>query len=89
LMPSNLQEGWKRLTPAYQQNTSRGFDGYRQFWGQFSSVTATNVSGQAPDSAVATITYVYKNGDKSVERTRFRLVDSGGLLKINESERVS
>ncbi len=89
LMPKNLKEGWTRLTPAYQQNTSRGFDGYKQFWGQFKSVTATNVNGQAPDTALATITYVYKKGNQSVERTKFRLVNSGGVLKINESERIS
>ena len=89
LMPHNLKDGWRRLTPTYQQRTAGGFDGYKQFWDQFKTVTASNVSGQAPDTAVATITYVPKKGNQSVERTRFQLVEADGELKINASELVS
>ena len=35
------------MTASYQTNKARGRGGYEAFWGQFSRVTATNVSGQA------------------------------------------
>jgi serine/threonine protein kinase len=88
LMPDNTQEGWARLTPSYRQNGAGGFGTYKNFWGQFTSVTTSNATGQPPDSAEATITYVYKNGKTSTERRSFQLVRSNGQWKINASSIV-
>ena len=77
------------MTASYQTNKARGRGGYEAFWGQFSRVTVTNVSGQAPDRAEATLTYYRKNGRVDVERTVFRLVNEDGRLKINQSDVVS
>jgi eukaryotic-like serine/threonine-protein kinase len=85
LLPANIQAGWARLTPSYQQAGAGGLNGYEQFWGQFSKVTASNATGQPPDSAEATITYTFKNGQTSTERRNFQLVFSGGQWKINAS----
>ncbi|MFN2518438.1 MAG: serine/threonine-protein kinase [Jatrophihabitantaceae bacterium] len=89
VVPGNLQEGWSRLTASYQQYPSGGFSGYQEFWSQFTRATATNVIGRAPDTVEATITYYKKSGGTpSMERLRFRLVMSGGILKINDTQRV-
>ena len=57
---------------------------YERFWGQFSRVTVSDVSGQPPDRAEATLTYYYKNGRVDIERTAFRLVNEDGQLKISQ-----
>lgn len=85
LIPDNLDAGYARLTPAYQTNHAGGYSGYQRFWGRMRSVSTTNVDGQAPDAATATITYHYKSGRTVVERTRYRLVRTGGRLLIADS----
>ncbi|MDT4963792.1 MAG: eukaryotic-like serine/threonine-protein kinase [Pseudonocardiales bacterium] len=85
LMPENIQAGWARLTPSYQQAGAGGLNGYEQFWGQFAKVTVSNATGQLPDSAQATITYTFKNGQTSTERRNFQLILSSGTYKINAS----
>ena len=57
----------------------------KKFWGDFASVTTSNVTGQPPGSAAATITYVSKKGTTSTERRNFQLVRSDGQWKINSS----
>lgn len=86
LMPTNLQQGWTRLTPSYQSGHAGGYQAYQQFWAQVSSVSIANVVGGPPNSARATITYYYKDGRKYVEPTEFGFVDSGGQLLINSSQ---
>lgn len=83
LLPDNLRDGWARLTPAYRSGHAGGFNGYRDFWRQFRNVSASDVSGERPNTAVATIVYTAKNGQRTTERTSFRLVMSGGRLKID------
>jgi serine/threonine protein kinase len=85
LMPNNLNAGWSRLTPAYQGGHAGGFSGYKRFWAAVQSVSTSNVTGQPPDSASATITYHYKDGRTVVERTRFRFVREGGQWLISET----
>ena len=83
LLPGNTDAGWNRLTPAFQQGKAQGRSYYDEFWGQYSSVTATGVSGSTPDEASATLTYVAKDGTRTVEHDTFRLVRQDGVLKID------
>jgi hypothetical protein len=73
------------MTASYQTNKAQGRSGYERFWAQFSRVTASNISGQPPDRAEATLTYYYKDGRVETERTVFRLVNENGQLKISQS----
>jgi hypothetical protein len=89
LVPNNLQEGWTRLTPAYQNSHAGGFAGYQQFWNEVQRVSVSSASGQSPNSAQATITYLYKDHRVVVERTAYHLAISGGQLKIDDSTVLS
>lgn len=84
-VPGNLDAGWSRLTSGYQSGHAGGFANYRKFWTPIRGVSTSNVVGQAPDSALATITYHYKNGQTVIERTRYRFVRSGGQWLISAS----
>ena len=57
----------------------------QEIWGDFARVTTSNVTGQPPGAAEATITYVSKKGNTSTERRNFQLVRSDGQWKINAS----
>jgi eukaryotic-like serine/threonine-protein kinase len=85
LVPSNLTEGWKRLTTDYKNNHAGGFPGYQGFWSQFDSVRLSDVVATPPATVVATIEYHYKDGRTTKERTTFGMVDEGGLWKIATS----
>jgi serine/threonine protein kinase len=85
LMPDNTDAAWPKLTSSYQRNTTGGKKAYENYWGQISKVSATDVSGNPPDGAQATITYTYKGGKVVKEKTSFRLVEDGGVLKINST----
>ena len=89
LMPSGTDEAWPRMTASYQTNHAGGRAAYEQFWDQFRRVTVSNVSGQPPNRAVATLTYYFKNGRVDVERTAFRLVNEDGRLKISRTTVLS
>jgi len=89
LIPSNLQEGWQRLTPSYQRNTAGGFDGYSRFWGAMRQVTVRGVSPGPGGTVDATVTYVYDGGRTSQERTLFRMVQQDGIWKIDGSQVLS
>jgi eukaryotic-like serine/threonine-protein kinase len=89
LMPSNVNAGWSRLTPAYQSGHAGGFAGYQRFWAAVQTVSTSAVVGQPPDSALATITYHYKDHRTVVERTRFSFVRNGGQWLISRSSTVS
>ena len=89
LMPGNTDAGWARLTPDFQNGIARDRDYYERFWGRVESVVATDISGYPPDTAEATITYDFKDGSVSVERTSYQLVPDGGILKFANSEVLS
>jgi serine/threonine protein kinase len=89
LIPSNLPEGWQRLTPSYQQNTAGGFAAYTRFWGSMRQTAVRGVSPGAGDTVDATVTYVYDGGRTSEERTLFRMVQQDGVWKIDGSQVVS
>jgi hypothetical protein len=89
LVPKHLQQGWTRLTPAYQNGHAGGFGGYQQFWSEVQRVSVSNASGQPPNSAQATVTYYYKDHRVVVERTRYQLAMSGGQWKIDTSTVLS
>jgi serine/threonine protein kinase len=86
LLPDNTDEAWDRLTKRYQHGTARNREYFQSFWDQMASVDTSNVTGTAPDSVKATITYTYKDGKVVVERTAFTLVREGDILKIDSSE---
>jgi eukaryotic-like serine/threonine-protein kinase len=84
-LPDGTDEAWSRLTPRYQtrgEATSRDY--FERFWGQYSRVTLSDVSGQPPNRAVATITYYYKNGTVEKDRAAFWLAIEDGQLKIDD-----
>ncbi|WP_280269986.1 serine/threonine-protein kinase [Nocardia wallacei] len=85
MLPGNVSGAWSSLSPSYQAQTG-GYDSYVRFWSQFSSVSASNIV-QNGDTAVATITYRYKNGQQESEQRWFRVVNDGGRPLIVGSER--
>ena len=85
LMPGGTDQGWTLLTARYQSEKTGGRAAYQRFWDQFSKVAATDVVGTAPGTVQATITYTYKDGRTSRERTTFGLVNDGGVLKVDTS----
>jgi hypothetical protein len=52
-------------------------------------VTTSNVSGNPPHTAEATVTYYYNDGRVVDEDTEFQLVRQQGILKINSSAVLS
>ena len=49
----------------------------------------SDVSGRAPGTVTATVRYDYEDGRVYVERTRYRLVEDDGRLKIDQSTVLS
>jgi len=89
LMPANTDAGWVLLTPSFQSGIAQDRAYYNSFWGGVQRVVATDVTGTPPDGVEATITYYFTDGRVSVERTEFRLVRDGGVLKIDSSSVLS
>ena len=86
LVPDDLDAGWSRLTRTYQANPSGGRENYEEFWKDIDRVSVSRVTGNPPGTAQATVTYVYKSGNRVVrERTTYGLVEDHGVLKINTS----
>jgi prepilin-type processing-associated H-X9-DG protein len=77
------------MTPDYQQNHAGGMNGYRRFWQPVARVTVSDVTANPPDAVLATINYVYQDGHVVTERTRFGLVQQGGIWKIASSAVLS
>jgi eukaryotic-like serine/threonine-protein kinase len=88
LLPDNTTEAWPRMTADYQRNHAGGLRSYESFWSNIADVSISDVQATPPDRVVATLTYSY-GGRVDVERTSFRLVDEGGVLKIAASEVLS
>ncbi|MCD2187147.1 serine/threonine-protein kinase [Actinomycetospora soli] len=89
LIPTDLAQGWQRLTPSYQRNTAGGFAGYAGFWGDIGRVTVRGLSAAPGDSVDATVTYTARDGRTSTERTLFRMVQQDGGWKIDGSQVLS
>jgi cytoskeletal protein RodZ len=89
LLPDDTDAGWARLTARYQATTSRDRETYEEFWGSVDAVAVPRSEGTAPDRVVATIRYDFDDGRRFEERTSFRLVDVGGVLKIDGSSVLS
>ena len=85
LLPSDTDAGWQRLTERFQTGIARNRDYYESFWGDVQTVTATDVTGAAPEGVQATITYTFGDGRIVVERTAYRIVRDGTDLKIDDS----
>lgn len=88
LLPGGTDQAWPRMTADYQTNHAGGFASYEEFWNDIDDVSVSDVEATPPDRVVATLTYS-SNGRVDVERTGFRLVDDGGVLKIAASEVLS
>ncbi|GGB69128.1 hypothetical protein GCM10011314_05510 [Knoellia flava] len=89
LLPDDTDAAWSRLTAGYQRSPSGGRDSFESFWGRIDDVRVSDVRARPPDEVEATLRYTYENGRVDVERTRFRLVDEDGVLKIAGSEVLS
>jgi len=89
LLPANTDDAWPGMTKTYQVRHAGGRSSYDAFWGAIRRVSASNVTGAAPDRAQATITYEFRDGRRVEERTAFQLVKVGGRLKINDSTVLS
>ena len=85
MLPGNLSVAWNWMTQNYQQNHAKSWSYYTWYWGQFSKVTATNVSATLPSTVKAVITYYWKNGTVQPENTTFGLVQQDGQWKIDTS----
>lgn len=88
LMPGDLHDGWNLLTPRYQQSTAGGRGAYNKWWHSIDSVEISGVTPQVPNTVTATLTYHFKNGRSTTDRTWFRLVNDGGTLLIDSSHVV-
>jgi serine/threonine protein kinase len=89
LLPDNTDQAWDRLTKRYQDGTARNRQYYQSFWDSIQSVSTSSVTGSAPDSVQATLTYTFKDGRVVTERTAFTLVQQDGILKIDSSTVLS
>ena len=89
LLPGDTAAAWPLMTADYQSGTSGGRRSYEAFWGAIREVAVSDVEATPPDRVVATITYSRDNGRVDIERTSYRLVDEGGVLKIAASQVLS
>ena len=89
LLPDDTAGAWPLMTAAYQSRTAGGRSSYEAFWSEVDDVSVSNVEATAPDRVVATLTYSRDNGRVDIERTSYRFVDEGGVLKIASSEVLS
>lgn len=89
LLPGDLDPAWERLTERYQRTTAKNRSTFSSFWGGVDRVRTSKVTGTPPGTVTATITYDFDDGRVFVERTRYGLVEEGGVLKIDRSEVLS
>ena len=85
LLPDNTDQGWQLLTQQYRHDHSLNKHDYENFWGSIASVSVSNSTGTAPNSAQATINYTFKDGRVAHELTRYGLVNEDGTWKIDSS----
>jgi serine/threonine protein kinase len=89
LLPGGTDQAWARLTPRYQSGTAQNRQTYQAFWDSIQRVSVADATGQPPGSVTATITYNFKDGRVTVERTAYGLVKDAGVLKIDSSQVLS
>lgn len=83
LIPGDLDAGWERLTPSFQEGRAGGRESYDEYWDTVRRVDVENPRGDAPGSVTARLVYRYKNGNVVRQTTTFRLVRQDGVLKID------
>jgi serine/threonine protein kinase len=88
VMPRDTDQGWSRLTANFQNGIAQNRDYYESFWDGIERVTAEDVTASPPGTAEATITYFFKDGRVSTERTVYSLVEQDGTIKIDNSSVV-
>jgi serine/threonine-protein kinase len=77
-----IDEGWARLSPAYQERT--GEASYRGFWESVAGVEVLDAAGDG-DVATATLRYTLRDGTTSTERVTLRFVPAeDGTLLIDD-----
>lgn len=79
LLPGNLPEAWKLLTDKFRASRGQTYERYSNFWGQYKSVTASNVKDIGGGRVTAHVVY---DGGKPEDDT-FTLVQEGGVWKID------
>ena len=89
LVPGDLDAGWQRLTTNYQQNTGKGRASYNAYWNTIDHVAVSGQSATPPRAVVVTLTYYFKDGHVTADRTQFALVREDGVLKIDSSKVLS
>ncbi|MDT4921256.1 MAG: eukaryotic-like serine/threonine-protein kinase, partial [Pseudonocardiales bacterium] len=83
LVPGDLDAGWDRLTPHFQETRAQGRDTYDSYWNSVDHVDVTSVQGLPPDSATADLVYHYDDGRVVSQTSTFTLVREDGILKID------
>jgi serine/threonine protein kinase len=83
VVPGDLDAGWARLTPRFQNTTAQDRQTYDDYWNSVERVDVSNARGEPPHSASATLTYHYKDGRVVTQYTQFRFLRQGGVLKID------
>lgn len=89
LLPGNTDGGWARLTQRYQATTAKDRQTYQAFWDAVQRVAVSNTTGLPPSTVETSLTYFFKDGRVTQERTSFGMVSDGGLLKIDSSKVLS
>jgi len=84
LVPGNLDAGWSRLTPHFQNTRAQNQEVYDSYWNSVDHVSVSNVQGLPPNSASADLVYYYDDGRVVPQHTTFRFVRQGGILKIDQ-----
>jgi hypothetical protein len=89
VLPGDRDAAWDRLTPRYQRSTARNRDYFESFWSRIDAVWVSDLDAGAPGTVTATLTYDYADGRVFVERTRYRLAEQEGVLRIDRSDVLS
>ncbi|MGW4062013.1 serine/threonine-protein kinase [Amycolatopsis sp. NPDC004747] len=79
LLPGNPQAAWNLLTDKFKASRNQTYDKYKNFWGQYRRVDASNVKEIGPNQVTAHVTY---DGAKP-ENDTFTLVQQNGIWMID------
>lgn len=83
-LPDNTKDAWKKLSPAYQEQTG-GMRQYRDFWATVRAVTVDSVTPRDATSVSARLTYILQNGSRDSEQRWFEVEPGDGTLVIADS----
>jgi eukaryotic-like serine/threonine-protein kinase len=83
LIPGDLDAGWSRLTPHFQETRAQGRETYDSYWNSVDHVDVNSVQGLPPNSATADLVYYYDDGRVVPQSSTFTLVRQDGILKID------